>query len=263
MPPPPRERAPGPCFLFIPCGWDSMGRNSAPCPTAGTQTSILRRGSRDAPGCRGRGQGCYKGPIVSWGPGSEQGLGSGDRSQPEPCRAAGGREGQGRAQAHRRAVRGQGWLGGRWRGLPPSGWAACLAAHEERGILGGAGVQPRPKRIRSPACAGLGGGATSPSSPLKADSFSGRSSSSLYFWSQRNSYRGERAELSKGSAGRTCQDGDPLPRGLLSQQARGAGSSVCPDFLSTLGTDPRSPSCGQEVCSTAGWGGRWGVEGLL
>lgn len=25
-------QAPGPCFLFIPCCWDSMGRNSAPLP---------------------------------------------------------------------------------------------------------------------------------------------------------------------------------------------------------------------------------------
>lgn len=63
------------CFLFIPCCWDSMGRNSAPCPTVVTQMSILHRGSRDAPPGRGRSKGSYKEQIVCWGPGSEQDLG--------------------------------------------------------------------------------------------------------------------------------------------------------------------------------------------
>ena len=110
MPPPPRARAPGPCFLFIPCGRDSMGRNSAPCPTAGTQTSILRRGSRDTPRCRGRGQGCYKELIVSWGPRSKQGLGSNNSSQPEPCGAAGGKRGAGVGSGLQ--ARGEGARGG-------------------------------------------------------------------------------------------------------------------------------------------------------
>lgn len=43
-----------------------------------------------------------------------------------------------------------------------------------------------------------GSWAGSPGSPLKAASFSGRFSSSLYFWSQRNSYRGETTVLSQG-----------------------------------------------------------------
>lgn len=70
-------RTPGPCFLFILYCRDSMGRNSAPCPTVVTQTSILHRGSQDAPPRRGRDKGCYKELIVCWGPGSEQGLGRG------------------------------------------------------------------------------------------------------------------------------------------------------------------------------------------
>lgn len=59
-------------FSFHPVLLDSMGRNSAPSPTVATQTSILHRGSRDAPPWRGRSQGCYKELIVCRGPGSEQ-----------------------------------------------------------------------------------------------------------------------------------------------------------------------------------------------
>lgn len=119
MLPPPRAGSRA-LFSFHPVLPDSMGRNSAPCPTVATQTSILHRGSRDAPPRRGRGQGCYKELIVCWGHGSERGLGGGNRSQPEPCRAAGGTGSQ--VGAYRRGARGPGVARSQ---------APCLTAHQE------------------------------------------------------------------------------------------------------------------------------------
>lgn len=119
MLPPPRAGSRA-LFSFHPVLPDSMGRNSAPCPTVATQTSILHRGSRDAPPWRGRGQGCYKELIVCWGPGSERGLGGGNRSQPEPCWAAGGTGRQ--VRACRRGVRGPGVARSQ---------APCLTARQE------------------------------------------------------------------------------------------------------------------------------------
>lgn len=74
------------------------------------------------------------------------------------------------------------------------------------GILDESELQPSPVEPRRPVCHGPGGSsqlsggcwAGSPGSPLKAASFSGRFSSSLYFWSQRNSYRGETTVLRQG-----------------------------------------------------------------
>lgn len=75
----------------------------------------------------------------------------------------------------------------------------------KRGILDETGVQLGPMGGRSPMCERLGAnptlpreGAASPSVPLKAVSFSGRFSSSLYFWSQRNSYRGKQTSAEQG-----------------------------------------------------------------
>lgn len=102
-----------------------------------------------------------------------------------------------------------------------------------------------PCGVRNPmhpgACPALPrrGRADSPGSPLKAASFSGKFSSSLYFWSQRNSFESERTVLSPRSAGTTrCQAG-PRSWCLLPRQVSGlgqgstGGSSVCPGLLST------------------------------
>lgn len=244
-------------FSFHPVLLDSMGRNSAPCPTVATQTSILHRGSRDAPPWRGRSQGCYKELIVCWGPGSEQGLGSGDRSQPEPCWAAGRRQGQ--AGGCRRGAMGPGWHGGRWRGLDPSGQVPCLTAHGE-------------ERVRNPPCEGRGsqarspgGGAASPSLPLKAASFSGRFSSSLYFWSQRNSYRGEKTSAEQGVSSRARWHIGPLPR--ASSPTRWldlAGQGGRLQRLSWLPVNPQGRSAKSTLWAGSVLGNLgWGPEGLL
>lgn len=89
-----------------------------------------------------------------------------------------------------------------WRGLPPLTGHPVLQPTRNRGILEETGAAWLFGDKESSGW-GMGVGGSQPRSPLKAESFSGRSSSSLYFWSQRNSYRGERAELSKGAAGRT------------------------------------------------------------
>lgn len=134
---------------------------------------------------------------------------------------------------------------GAWRprrGLPPLTGHPVLQPTRNRGVLEETGVQPGSLGARNPPYGGRGWG-SQPHSPLKAESFSGRSSSSLYFWSQRNSYRGERAELSKGAAGRTGPQEAQCP-GLLSRQVRRARASPAP---------------AEEVGSEAGRG----LDGLL
>ena len=84
----------GPVFFSSRAAGDSMGRNSAPCPTVATQTSILCRGSRDVPPRRRGGKRGDKEPIVSWGPGSEQG-GPGQSQAGAKLSHAGQRRGEG------------------------------------------------------------------------------------------------------------------------------------------------------------------------
>lgn len=78
---------------------------------------------------------------------------------------------------------------------------------------------------QGPAQLAQEGGADSPSLPLKAASFSGRFSSSLYFWSHRNSLKGERTVLSTGSMGRTHRHGGPSPWWLVPRQVSELGQT--------------------------------------
>lgn len=142
----------------------------------------------------------------------------------------------------------------------------------KRGILDETGVQLGPMGVRSPMCERLGAsptlpgeGAASPSVPLKAVSFSGRFSSSLYFWSQRNSYRGKKTSAEQAVSRQSSQHGGPLPRassptGWLRLAGQG-GSLQC------LSWPPVNPQ-GRSAKSIL-WAGRmlgslgWGPEGLL
>lgn len=96
-------------------------------------------GAPDAPCWRGELEGERPGlpqrPDCVPGPQSEQGLGSGGRSQPEP---AGQLWGEGQTEAHRRGVKGQGGLEA-VEGPAPSHWAPYSAAHQEYGLSGGNG----------------------------------------------------------------------------------------------------------------------------
>lgn len=122
----------------------------------------------------------------------------GGKDQPEPCWAA-RKEGQGLQ------TRGP-TVAGRRACLDPQGTPASQPAGNSS-ILGEV-VTGQPCEVKSPVRQGLkeglpssppAGRTASPSSPLKAESFSGRFSSSLYFWSHRNSYRGkDRAEQGLG-----------------------------------------------------------------
>jgi hypothetical protein len=80
---PPCMRAPGPCFLFIPCCWDSMGRNCPPAPLW-RHKRPFSTGAPETLHCGGgEAKTAHKEWIVCWGPGSEQGPDGVDRSRQE------------------------------------------------------------------------------------------------------------------------------------------------------------------------------------
>ena len=82
--------------------------------------------------------------------------------------------------------------------------------------------------------------AASPSSPLKAASFSGRLSSSLYFWSQRNSC----GEDSTEHAVKAHQDTGSLPGAASPARWPGlAGQSRRPRGLSWPPVNPQGQTC--------------------
>lgn len=144
--PPPSTRAPGPCFLFISCCRIQWAETLPPVPLwrhkRPFSTGAPRRSTAE-----GRGRGCDKEPIVRWGPGSEQGLASGDRSQPEPCGAAGGREGQRRAGACGRGARGPGVAG---RQVQRPARHPVSQPTRKGGVLDETRVQPGPVQVKSP-----------------------------------------------------------------------------------------------------------------
>lgn len=156
-------RAPRACFLFILCCLDSMGRNSAPLPRCGDTSILSPQGLPRHWASEGERQGRSTKTGLCAVPGASRARRA-DRSQPEP----------------------------RWAEempVPPPG--------DPSGSQPGRGV-PWMKRVpwgQGGAGAAFPSGPQLPGSPLKAESFSGRFSSSLYFWSQRNSCRGESSAL--------------------------------------------------------------------
>lgn len=121
-------------------------------------------GAPDAPRWRGELEGERPGllqrPDCVLGPRSEQGLGSGGRSQPEPAGQLWG-EGQGQTEDYRRGVKGPGGLGGRG-GACPLSLGTVFCSPPGIGAFWMKRVQPGPLGVRNPTCGGLGGGAASP-----------------------------------------------------------------------------------------------------
>lgn len=75
MPPPPRAGSRA-LFSFHPVLLGFNGQKLCPLPHCGDTNDHSAQGLPSRSPAEGRGQGCYKGLIVCWGPGSEQGLGS-------------------------------------------------------------------------------------------------------------------------------------------------------------------------------------------
>lgn len=73
-----------PCFLFIPCCWIQWAETLPPGPLRRHRRPFSTGAPAGGESWRGRGQGGHKDPIVCR-PESQQGLGSGGRSQPEPA----------------------------------------------------------------------------------------------------------------------------------------------------------------------------------
>ena len=112
-------------------------------------------------------------------------------------------------------------------------------------------------RARGATQLSWGRGADSPSSPLKAVSFSGRFSSSLYFWSQRNSYGG-RGQQGAGGQQAKLTSTQPPAQCCPSCQVAGLGRTGREALRFILascqpsGADLHGPARGYEVCLAAG-----------
>lgn len=106
-------QAPESCFLFIPCCWDSMGRNSAPLPHCSDTNVYSPQGLLSGSAREGEMQGLLTKARLCAGASECTGMDGEDRSQPEPHRTAWDR-GQGQSGVHSG--------GGRRKGLlPPLG----------------------------------------------------------------------------------------------------------------------------------------------